>query len=338
MNYIVRNQEASCYDPTVIARQFLNGFTSSLIPLLCPCDYKFYSVRSELAALPVKYFYTLDLLGFVDNTETQHVTTIYSSLANSWSKKFPTSANLQLSNKFEQRIGVLGALITRVYYLISVDGQQPLSYLYQAPSIDLIENEFKLFMSDMRPYPEKSSIPKTQLQSVYVGVYPLSPENRVLLESNIKLGIDRLNLMTNNYLGKTINVLYYELYNTPRKSNVSRVYYSVVIFYFSFTSIFLFLYSNMIFTVLLGRTIGFSVWVGRFVHHWCASGAELVPLWLHDSLALCRLDINLRKCDQQTKRLEWSHTTRLVLEEFYGLELDSNRCQTRRVGSLYIYF
>jgi hypothetical protein len=270
----------------VTGRQFLNGFSSDLVPSLCPCDYKFYSVRSDASApLPLKYFYTLDLIGFIDNTETQHVTTVYASLANAWLKKFPTSANLQLSSKFEQRIGSLGTLVTRVYYVISVDGQQ-LSYLYQAPAIDLIESEIRLFMSDMRVYPEKSSIAKAQLQSVYVGAYPLSPENRVLLESNIKLGIDRLNLMTNNYLGKTVNVLYAELYNTPRKLNVSRVYYSVNTFCWQLNFHRLNYQFAKNLKVLFGRTNGLSVRVGRLVHNGRAGGAEPVPLRLHDSLAL----------------------------------------------------
>jgi hypothetical protein len=176
---------------------------------------------------PLKYFYSLDIIGFVDQTESYHVTTVYTGLANAWAKQYSTSTGLLLSYKFEPRVGALGTLLTRIYYVISIDSQQSSSYLYPPPAAYMIENEFRLFMSDMKVYPEQSSVAKAQLQSAYVGTYPLTPESRLVLENNIKAGIDRLNLMTNNYLVKTVNVLYYELYNTPRKLNVSRVYFSV---------------------------------------------------------------------------------------------------------------
>ena len=134
-----------------------------------------------------------------------------------------------LSNRFESRVGTLGVLLTRVYYTLSVNGQQALNYLYQQPTRDSIEYEFRLLMSDARVYPERTSQAKSVLNSVYVGSYPLSPVYRLILEANLRTGIQRLNLVTNSFLTNKIEVLFYELYNTPRKHNVSRVYFSVSI-------------------------------------------------------------------------------------------------------------
>lgn len=136
-----------------------------------------------------------------------------------------------ITNKHESRIGSIGTLITRVSYLISMDGQLALSYFYSPPPDQIIENEFRQLGSDMRVYPEKNSISKSLLSSLYVQMYPLSPSYRVSLETRIANAIQSLSLLpglsSNTNQVKSVNILYYELYMGQLTGNdVSRVYYS----------------------------------------------------------------------------------------------------------------
>ncbi len=122
----------------------------------------------------------------------------------------------------------MGTLLTRVYYTLRVDNQQAFSFMFQAPQSDLIERQFQLRGSDLRTYRQNFSILKSLLHSFYVAAYPLNPSYRGLLERNIRNAIENnLNILSNNTYPKLVNVLYYELYNTPRRTNISRVYYSV---------------------------------------------------------------------------------------------------------------
>lgn len=225
---MVKNQDPSCIDKIKIDKLFGDYFTNKLLPQLCACGYKYYSYPPE-CDLPTKYFYKLDILGHVDSTEIKYMDIITSGLLGAWSKRYSGTNNIDIVNQFEPRVGELGVLITRVFYIVYINNQLAVSYLYQPPISESIEYEFRGLGSDMKIYPEKYSIAKSQLLSVYVGLYPFTPDYRVQLENNIKVAIDRLNIqyLSNQQSIKNVQVQYYELYTTSKRVNVSRVYYSV---------------------------------------------------------------------------------------------------------------
>ena len=235
INYMVKNQDPNCFDLTSIDRLLADKFASNLAPSLCPSDYRYYQWRSGGNQPPpfIKHFYTLDIIGALDSTEIVHLQILRSGLQSAWLRRISGESSssinfLQLANRFEPRIGQLGQLLTRVYYTLAVDGRPALSYLYPPPTLESVELEFRRLGSDLRIYPSKqqTSIAKSHLHTVFVGTWPLSPEHRQLLERNIRDGIDRLNLMANNFNTKSVQVMYHEMYGTPRNSLVSRVYYS----------------------------------------------------------------------------------------------------------------
>jgi hypothetical protein len=140
-----------------------------------------------------------------------------------------------LSNKFEKRIGALGTATTRIFYILFVNGQQALSYFDPPPGNSSIEYEFFLQGSDLRIYKSDPSIAKSLLASIYVKIYPLNPPLRQILSDKISQGIQLLTyLVFSNQIhaNESVNVLYYELYyGQSEKSFVSRVYYSVRLFF-----------------------------------------------------------------------------------------------------------
>lgn len=139
-----------------------------------------------------------------------------------------------IANRFETRIGSLGTLVTRVFYLASQNGKPLLSYLNSAPSNSTIENQLRLLGSDLRIYQRGFSIGKALLSSLYVLQYPLSPFIRAKLENDLKQTIaQKLNLTSaSNAIGNiAIDILYHELYyGQQTNKKVSRVYYSVGVF------------------------------------------------------------------------------------------------------------
>lgn len=132
--------------------------------------------------------------------------------------------------KYEQRVGSLGTFITRVPYIIFINGQLAERYYYSPPSIDYIQNEILKLKSDMPIYPLDDTISKRLLSSLYVSLYPLNPPIRPQLEDKIKTGLNLLNL-TESYANKIVKVLNYELCNgLISNQNISRVYYAVRIY------------------------------------------------------------------------------------------------------------
>ena len=134
-----------------------------------------------------------------------------------------------ISNKFEKRIGSLGTATTRIYYVLSLNGQQLFSYYDSSPDNVTIELKFRQLGSDLRVYPYGDSIAKSLLSSIYVAAYPLNPSLRPILEKKIN---DYIQLSTSignqNHANNTVKVLYYELYYGQNSMNhVSRVYYAV---------------------------------------------------------------------------------------------------------------
>ena len=129
-----------------------------------------------------------------------------------------------LSNIFQPRIGSLATPTTRIFYILSVNGQQALSYYDPAPANASIESEFYQLGSDLRVYPY-NSIAKAVLSSLYIQMYPFTPSNRGTLENQIMLALQILSVVN---LNQQVNVLYDELYyGQSTQKYVSRVYYSV---------------------------------------------------------------------------------------------------------------
>lgn len=136
-----------------------------------------------------------------------------------------------ISNRFEPRIGSLGTPVTRVAYIITINRQQILSYLYQAPSNSTIEAQLRLLGSDLRIYPDSFSIGKALASSLYLLAYPLNPLNRSTLETSLRrYHLQRLDLPggTAANVNATASILFHELYwGQQSNQNVSRVYYTV---------------------------------------------------------------------------------------------------------------
>lgn len=127
--------------------------------------------------------------------------------------------------------------MTRIAYIITINNQQILSYLYQAPTNSSIETQIRLLGSDLRIYPDAFSIGKAMASTLYVQAYPLSPFNRSTLETSLKrFHLQRLDLPGTPEINATANVLFYELYlGQQSNQNVSRVYYTVrILFYYFF--------------------------------------------------------------------------------------------------------
>ena len=78
------------YDPVCFINQIdnllQNSFNNDLLPQLCNCDYNYYIVNGSM---PTKYFYSLELIGDVDDTELQFRYWIEQALLNSWSDLYP---------------------------------------------------------------------------------------------------------------------------------------------------------------------------------------------------------------------------------------------------------
>ena len=135
-----------------------------------------------------------------------------------------------MSNKFEKRIGSLGTATSRIFYILSVNGQQVLSYYDPGPDNSSIEYELRTLGSDLRIYPYGDSIAKSLLSSIYVQQYPLNPSLRPILEEEISQGIHLLPISNQMHANETVRVLYYELYyGQSTQTYVSRVYYAVSI-------------------------------------------------------------------------------------------------------------
>jgi hypothetical protein len=198
------------------------------MPYLCASDYQYYLELSN----PIKYFYTVDFIGQLDRFEAVHVGLIQNALANAWSLAYPASYNPTpfLSNKFELRIGSLGTQVTRVAYVMSLNGRRVPSYLYSPPSNASLESQLRQLGSDLRIYSAReNSIGKALLSSLYVQSYPLSPTVRPRLEAGLRAAIFKtLNLTASLNANVVLNLLYYEpYYGLQTNQKVSRVYYAV---------------------------------------------------------------------------------------------------------------
>jgi hypothetical protein len=245
INYMINNQNPQCGDYSALDQNLKNNF-ETLLPNLCDCDYKYYSNQG---LRPTSSFYTLDIIGELKENEPFYNNLIRKALLNAWSKQYAGLSDISiplLSNKFIQRVGSLGTLISRVYYTIFIDGYQVLNNIQVAPSNASIQFEFEQLGYDFRTYSSCNSIMKSLLLSVYINEYPLKPSDRPMIENNIKLSLLRRSFIQ-PYELVTVTVLYSELYQSQYFGyKVSRVYYSVIIFNLLFKFIFILLL-NLIF-------------------------------------------------------------------------------------------
>lgn len=132
-----------------------------------------------------------------------------------------------LSTRYFERIGTLGTVLSRVYYTISIDGQQVVTNFQSAPSMEKVEKEFNALGSDFRVYPSCNSLPKSLFSSLYIKSYPLNADDRQLIEMNIRTALTYMSFIQPN-VKNTITIGFSELYRAQTFGyNVSRVYYTV---------------------------------------------------------------------------------------------------------------
>ena len=195
---------------------------------LCQANYMYHK---RPTTRPTKSFFTLDLIGNIHGNEPVYQNIIQTGLLNVWSKEYSGITNITkpiLSTEFFKRIGSLGTLISRVYYTISIDGQQVVTNFQSAPSIDKIEKEFNTLDSDFRVYPSCNSLPQSLFSSVYIyKAYPLNADDRQLIEMNIRTALTYMSFIQPN-IKNSITIGFSELYRAQTFGyNVSRVYYTV---------------------------------------------------------------------------------------------------------------
>lgn len=224
---MVHGQNPQCSDFSHVERLLEGSFKANLMSDLCDSDYSYYT---HIGERPTRSFYYIDVIGELDSREPVYVDTLQIALLNAWKKEYSDYASVSfpiLANKFFKRIGSLGTLISRVYYTININNQRVLTNYKAAPAYQKIEAEFNSVRSDFRIYPTCNSVAKTKLASLYIKAYPLKPDDRELIELNIRTALIQLNVIQ-PALNNKIVVAYSELYQSQTFGyNVSRIYYSV---------------------------------------------------------------------------------------------------------------
>ena len=235
INYMITNQSPQCVDLKLVDTYLSNSFKKYLMssPDLCCTDLQYHSSSSQVT----KNFYTIDIIGQVLNNEEFYRTWLKLALFKAWSAQNLGFTNItmpELSDEFETRYGPFGSLLSRVYYTISIDGNQAITGYQANPSGESITNELSKLGSDMVVLTGTSSIQKSLLSSLFVLKYPLSTSDRLILQANINLALQQINLFSSENpfgqgLTKTSVVIYYsEFYTTQTYNNrASRVYYGV---------------------------------------------------------------------------------------------------------------
>lgn len=84
LSYLIKNQDPQCLNLKLNEKDVQASFLYNLVPKLCNGEYEYYSTSSN----PTKYFFTLDIIGHVQNTELVHSRAIRQALVNSWSKVY----------------------------------------------------------------------------------------------------------------------------------------------------------------------------------------------------------------------------------------------------------
>ncbi len=131
--------------------------------------------------------------------------------------------NLILSNKFQTRISPLGAVITRIFYIVYINNQLSASLNEMEPNSKMIQNSFFKSGSDLKIYLFNDTLCKYLLSNLYVKGYPLTPKARGILQGNLNTALQSY-LYNPASQNAYVIILYYELYQSQTYGyNVSRV-------------------------------------------------------------------------------------------------------------------
>ncbi len=229
INYLVTDQNYFCNDYSLIEQNLQIGF-KNLIGSLCQCGYQYYSYQGGLLR-PFRSFYTIDLIGNINENEPFHRNLILKSIAKAWSVFNSTLStnyiNPILSNQFQARIAPLGTVITRVFYILFLNNQLVSCSTQNQPSLQAIQDQFYQAGSDLRIYRFNDTSCKYLLSSLFVKKYPLTPTDRNILQNNLINSLQKYLYSPTSQSGY-VTILYLELYRSQAYSyNVSRVYYYV---------------------------------------------------------------------------------------------------------------
>ncbi len=82
INYLVGAYDPLCLDMNMINGILEQSFNKDLQPRLCSCNYEY----CQASGAQTKYFYSLELIGEVQNTESTFRNWTKIALYNSWSK------------------------------------------------------------------------------------------------------------------------------------------------------------------------------------------------------------------------------------------------------------
>jgi len=99
INYLVGSYDPLCLDFSdlnTISGILEKSFYKDLVPSLCSCNYEY----CQASGTQTKYFYTLELIGEVDSTESIFRNWTKVSLFNSWSKLYSGKKNLSLRKNY----------------------------------------------------------------------------------------------------------------------------------------------------------------------------------------------------------------------------------------------
>ena len=81
---MVLGQSPQCGDYSVLNQLLNSSFYNNFVLTLCRTDYQYYISQN-----PTKYFYTLDLVGYVNGAEKKYKDWIGQVLLNTWISKYP---------------------------------------------------------------------------------------------------------------------------------------------------------------------------------------------------------------------------------------------------------
>lgn len=212
---MVENNFPDCFD-----LKCLNSFEMAFMEKFRTVSCKTFYYPCSKYQNPTRDFYSLELIGNVNSDEPQFASWIHEALINSWKKEYPEFKQIHITNfniKQDLRIGSLGTQTTRIFYTIALDSKVFPKYEFPSPTNDRIEEEFVKLGSDLRIYPEKNSIPKNALASLYTQAYPLNPNIRIEIENKI----------ASYYNNSSSLILFWELYSGEFRQDLVRLYYTV---------------------------------------------------------------------------------------------------------------
>lgn len=213
---MVENNFPDCFD-LKCSNSFETEFLENFRTVSCKTFYYSCSKYQN----PTRDFYSLELIGNVNFDEPKFASWVQEALGNSWKKEYPEFNKIDIANfnkKQDLRIGSLGTQTTRIFYTVSLDSKIYPKYEFSSPTNDRIEEEFVKLGSDLRIYPEKNSISKNALASLYTRAFPLNPNIRLQIENKI----------ANYYnISNSSLILFWELYSGEFRQDLVRLYYTV---------------------------------------------------------------------------------------------------------------